>query len=104
VPFSPALEKEFIPDPAKIRQDQKLKVLRAPFNARIYKSKFRLDVYLGELYVRSYRVGLGTEGGTPEGVPIPVRDSEGNLSYKKDRSGQVVLSSWTRRRWRRSRC
>lgn len=57
-----------IPDATKIRQDQKLKVLRGPFHAKIYKSKFRLDVYLQDVYVRSYRVGLGTENGTPEGV------------------------------------
>ena len=57
-----------IADPTKIRQDQKLKAVRGPFNLRIYKSKFRMDVYLQDIYIRSYRVGLGTAGGTPEGV------------------------------------
>ena len=30
--------------------------------------------------------------GTPEGVPIPVKDSQGDVAYKKDRSGKVVIS------------
>jgi lipoprotein-anchoring transpeptidase ErfK/SrfK len=39
-----------------------------------------MDVYLGELYVRSYRVGLGTENGTPEGV-WKVKDRLENPTY-----------------------
>lgn len=57
-----------ISDPRRIRANQQLKVLRGPFHARIYKSGFRLDVYLGDLFVRSYPVGLGVNDGTPEGV------------------------------------
>lgn len=53
--------------PTAIRVDEKLKIPRGPFHLRIYKSDFRMDVYLQDLYVRSYRVGLGREGGTPEG-------------------------------------
>ncbi len=30
--------------------------------------------------------------GSPDGVPIPIRDDEGNLAYKKDRRGEVVMS------------
>ncbi len=68
VPHEVLMQINGIPDATKIRQDQKLKVPRGPFNVKIYKSKFRMDVYLQDLYVRSYRVGLGTENGTPEGV------------------------------------
>jgi LysM repeat protein len=57
-----------ITDARRIRVDQKIKIPTQPFNARIYKSQFRLDVFLGDTYVRSYRVGLGAENGTPEGV------------------------------------
>lgn len=57
-----------ISNPRSIRVGQVLKVPRGPFNVKIYKSKFRLDVYLGDTYVRSFQVGLGTEGGTPDGV------------------------------------
>jgi len=42
----------------------------------------------GEQGLTIYTIGIGT----PEGVPIPIRDNEGNLQYKKDRAGEVVLS------------
>jgi Ca-activated chloride channel family protein len=39
--------------------------------------------------VKIYTVGVGT----PSGQPIPLHDDEGHVSgYKKDRSGQVVIS------------
>ncbi len=57
-----------IRDARGLRADQKIKVVRGPFHAKIYKSKFRMDVYLGDVFVRSYRVALGVENGTPEGV------------------------------------
>jgi LysM repeat protein len=57
-----------IKNAASLRADEKIKVVKGPFNAKIYKSEFRLDVYLQDLYVRSFRVGLGAEQATPEGV------------------------------------
>ncbi len=51
-----------------IRAGERLKIPRGPFHVKIHKSTFRLDVFLGDVYLRSYRVGLGTENGTPEGV------------------------------------
>jgi len=51
----------------RIREGQQLVVPRGPFHVQISKSAFRLDVYLGDTYLRSYPVGLGAEGGTPEG-------------------------------------
>ena len=68
VPAEVLMEVNGIADATKIRMGQKFKVPRGPFHVKIYKSKFRLDVYLQELYVRSFRVGLGSENGTPEGV------------------------------------
>lgn len=57
-----------ISDPTRIRVGDHLKVPKGPFHARIDKSEFRLDVYLQDLYVRSFRVGLGADQGTPTGV------------------------------------
>lgn len=68
MPYEILMTMNGIGDPRKVRAGQRLKIPRGPFHAKIHKSKFRLDVYLQDLYVRSYRVGLGTEGGTPEGV------------------------------------
>lgn len=52
----------------RIRAGQSIKVVQGPFHARISKSQFRLDVYLQDLYVRSYPVGLGRADGTPLGT------------------------------------
>ncbi len=52
---------------SRIRTGNRLKVLKGPFHAVVHKKDFRLDLYLGDLYVRSYRVGLGEFGSTPVG-------------------------------------
>lgn len=56
-----------ISNPSQLRAGARIKVLHGPFRAVIYKSLHRLDIYLGDDYVRSFRVGLGTNGGTPLG-------------------------------------
>ncbi len=56
-----------ITDARRLRAGQKLKIPRGPFHAVIDKSDFRLDLFLQDTYVRSYRVGLGLNHGTPEG-------------------------------------
>ncbi len=56
-----------IDNPSRLRAGARLKIVRGPFRAVIYKSLHRLDIYLGEVYVRSFHVGLGTNGGTPLG-------------------------------------
>jgi hypothetical protein len=56
-----------IEDATRIRAGQQIKVPRGPFHAKIYKSKFRLDVYLQDLFVRCFPVALGTDAATPEG-------------------------------------
>lgn len=57
-----------VKDAGRIRAGQRIKVPRGPFHAKIDKSEFRLDLYLGDTFVRSYRVGLGDSGSTPEGT------------------------------------
>ncbi len=68
VPFELLMTINGITNPAALRADQKIKVPKGPFTARIYKSKFRMDLYLGDVFVRSYPVGLGNQGGTPTGT------------------------------------
>lgn len=58
-----------IRDPGRIGRGRKLKVLRGPFTARVDKSECRLDVYLQDQYVRSFRVSVGKpETPTPVGL------------------------------------
>lgn len=68
-----------IPDAAKIRAGQTLKMIRGPFHALVSKGRFFLDVYLEEpktqrmIFVRRFRVGTGKDGSTPLGrwrVPV----------------------------------
>ncbi len=69
-----------ISNASRLRVGQTLKVPRGPFHARIYKSAFRLDLYLQDLYVRSFPVGLGSVNGTPEGTWV-VGDRISNPTY-----------------------
>ncbi|MBW7904374.1 MAG: L,D-transpeptidase family protein [Phycisphaerae bacterium] len=69
-----------ITDPTKLRLGQRLVVPRESFHARISKSAFRLDLYLGDTFVRSYPVGLGTAQSTPEGL-WRVKDRLANPTY-----------------------
>ncbi len=63
-----------------IRAGKSIKVPRGPFHAKIYKSAFRMDLYLQDVYVRSYRVGLGKHSGTPTGL-WKVKDRLPNPRY-----------------------
>lgn len=63
-----------ISDPRRIRVGQSLKLVKGPFHAVVYKSRFRLDLYAdatdsagNRLYIRSFPVGLGEFGSTPVG-------------------------------------
>ncbi len=56
-----------IPDPDLIRVGRKLTVIEGPFRIGIDKGARTLTVWLGETFIRSYPVALGTRGSTPEG-------------------------------------
>jgi hypothetical protein len=61
-----------ISDPAKIQAGQRLKTVKGPFHAVVDKRAFRMDLYMGDgserVFVRSFSVGLGEYGATPEGA------------------------------------
>lgn len=69
-----------IPDATKLRANRNIKVLHGPFHVKIHKSDFRLDLYLQDLYVRSFPVAIGIDGGTPLGV-WRVKDPVSNPTY-----------------------
>lgn len=54
-------------DPGSLQVGQRLLVPQGPFDAIVYKSAYRMDLYLRDQFVRSYPVGLGTDNGTPTG-------------------------------------
>jgi len=77
-----------IEDATRIRAGQKIKVPRGPFHVKIYKSKFRLDVYLQDLFVRRFPVGLGVDDGTPEGT-WKVKERLTNPTYYPPASAEI---------------
>lgn len=78
-------------DPSRIRVGQRLKVLHGPFHAVIDKSAHRMDVYLGDVFLRSFRVGLGTNGGTPLGT-WSVRNKLENPEWADPSTGRLYLA------------
>ncbi len=57
-----------------LRIGQKLKLIRGPFHAIVHKGDYRLDLFQGSpddpdswIYIRSFKVGLGTGNSTPVG-------------------------------------
>lgn len=66
--------------PDLLQVGQRLKYIRGPFHAVVHKSKFRMDVMLGNTLVRSIRVGLGADGSTPTGDWL-VRDKLKNPDW-----------------------
>lgn len=57
--------------PERIYPGQQIKLITGPFHAKVHKSDYRLDLYLGDgsdrVFVRSFTVGLGEHNSTPVG-------------------------------------
>lgn len=56
-----------IADKNFIRESMTLKVIHGPFHVSISKQDHVMHVYLQDVYVRTYRVALGSNGSTPTG-------------------------------------
>lgn len=75
-------------DPRKIREGQKLKVLKGPFAAIVSLHDFSLTVHLQGYYVKRYTVGIGKDGSSPIGK-FPVLGKMENPQYT-DPDGKVL--------------
>jgi lipoprotein-anchoring transpeptidase ErfK/SrfK len=61
-----------------------IKVIHGPFHAKVSRSTFTLDLYLQDMYVRSFKVGLGKTGyDTPTG------------RWRVQEHGKLVKPPWT---------
>lgn len=74
-------------DPKRIREGQKLKVLKGPFAAIVNLRDFSLTIHLQGYYVRRYQVGIGKDGSSPIGK-FAVLDKIENPQYT-DPDGKV---------------
>jgi hypothetical protein len=57
-----------IGDPNSLRSGERLKVVRGPFSADVDVSRFRLTLWLGDLYAGSFPIGLGGDHSLADGV------------------------------------
>ncbi|MFQ5590954.1 MAG: L,D-transpeptidase family protein [Phycisphaerae bacterium] len=78
-------------DKNMIRAGQTLKIIKGPFRAVITRDSFSLDLYLGDTFVKRYRVGLGIEGSTPAGE-WRVSTKLKNPTYYPPRGGKIIAA------------
>jgi len=76
-------------DKNRIRAGQTLKVIHGPFRAIVDTRKFRLELLLGDVFVKEYRVGLGVDDSTPRG-DWRVGTKLVNPTYYPPRGGTIV--------------
>lgn len=84
VPYQLLQEINGIHRPTSLQAGAKIKVIDGPFNVVVYKSSFTMDLYLQNMYVKTYRVGLGTmQHETPSGL------------WRVKPGGKLVKPTWT---------
>jgi len=99
-----------IANPSRIRLGQTLKLVRGPFHAVVHKSAHRMDLYHGSpadpdswVFIRSVRVGLGIDDGTPDGRfrvsnqlenPGWVNPRDGTERYEPDNPENPIGEFW----------
>ncbi len=70
-----------VTNPQALQPGEKLKVVRGPFSADVNLSKFRLTLWLGDLYAGNFPIGIGNESAnTPDG-DFSVQDKLENPTY-----------------------
>jgi len=69
VPYQLLQKINKIASPANLRVGEVIKVVTGPVRIKVQRQKYQMSVYLQEILVRSYPVGLGKPGrGTPTGL------------------------------------
>ncbi len=84
VPYELLMQINNIPRPQSLQAGKTIKVVKGPFHAKVCRSTFTLDLYLQDVYVRSFKVGLGRAGyETPTGV------------WRVQEGGKLIAPTWT---------
>ena len=69
VPWELLLKLNHMSRAENLRAGARIKIVKGPFHAIVNRDSFTLDLYLGQTFVKSYKVGLGKEGhNTPKGM------------------------------------
>jgi LysM repeat protein len=91
VPYETLMHINRIQDPRALQAGQRIKVIHGPFHVKIYRSTFTLDLYVQDMFVRSFRVALGAPGNdTPTGL------------WRVQESGKMVQPPWFDKRTNRN--
>jgi len=84
VPYEILMQINNIRHPKTLQAGQAIKAINGPFNAKIYRSTFTMDVFLQNTFVRSFPVGLGQPGReTPTGL------------WRVKQGGKQISPPWT---------
>lgn len=84
VPYEILMQINNIPRPQSLQAGKTIKVVKGPFHARVCRSTFTMDLYLQDVYVRSFKVGLGRAGyETPAGL------------WRVQEGGKLIAPTWT---------
>jgi LysM repeat protein len=84
IPYQLLMKINNITNERSLRSGQTLKVINGPFHAVAYKSAFTMDLYLQNVYVKSYKVGIGKDGHeTPVGL------------WRVKVGGKMIKPTWT---------
>jgi hypothetical protein len=84
VPYQILMQINNVPRPQSLQAGKTIKVMNGPFHAKIYRRAFTMDLYLQDMYVRSFKVGLGKPGHeTPTGL------------WRVKEEGKLVKPKWT---------
>jgi hypothetical protein len=105
VPYQVLMQINGIQSARGLQAGRHMKIVHGPFNVKIYRSTFTLDLYLQDMYVRSFRVGLGAIGTeTPTGlwrvkeggklIQPPWYDKHTNRTYKATDPDYPLGTRW----------
>ena len=84
VPYELLMQINGIQRARALQAGHALKVIHGPFHAKVNRSTYTLDLYLQDMYVRSFKVGLGKSGyETPTG------------QWRVQDHGKLVKPPWT---------
>jgi lipoprotein-anchoring transpeptidase ErfK/SrfK len=84
VPYEILMQINNIARPQSLQAGKTIKIIKGPFHAKVYRSTFTLDLYLQDVYVRSFKVGLGRPGyETPTGL------------WRVQEGGKLIAPTWT---------
>lgn len=92
VPYEILMEINNIKRPESLRAGARIKVVNGPFHAKVYRSTFKMDIYLQGTYVKTFSVGLGAPGRqTPLGLwHIKAGGKIPHALYTDPDTGQVI--------------